>query len=469
MVVRLASGIAITAAPASIVNNYTQQLESALASTGVTGASFAYWDGAALCTAAAGLRNSVTGDPVTIDTVLHIGSITKVFNAVLIMQLVDEGKIALNDPVVRHLPGLRLRDTEALKNITCAMLVNHTSGINCSMLPDHGPDQERIEDAIARCADLGQLHPPGDATSYCNMGTVIAGYLTQTLRGESWYALIKRRIFEPLGMHHAIASLTDLPRFRCSVGDLTDRATGKLVQTTRPYLPLSFAPAGTTTMMSATDLVTFGRAMINGGVGPNGARILSEASAKRMAEPTAALVLPAGWKIGLGWMILPGGVLNHRGGGPGVNSELYAHPSSGRVIALLRNCDKGSTLDPLIIDPIVESWTGIKSSAPQRPRNVRVDPKPYEGVYELDPMRAEVFQRHGGLALRLSVSARIYDNLALTNEATDLPLHPLGDHAFEVEGLLFQTIEREVRFVPGPDGRMRFFAPMRAHLLARLK
>lgn len=451
------------------MNYYAQQLESALASTGVTGASFAYWDGTALHAAVAGLRNSVTGDPVTIDTIMHIGSITKVFNAVLMMQLVDDGKIALDDPVTKHLPGLRLRDTEALKRITCAMLVNHTSGINCSMLPDHGPDQERIEDAIARCADLGQLHAPGEATSYCNMGTVIAGYLTQTLRGESWFVLIKNRIFERLGMYHALADLTDLPRFRCSVGDLTDRESGKLVQTTRPYLPLSFAPAGTTVMMSATDLVTFGRAMINGGVGPNGVRILSEASARRMAEPTTALVLPADWHIGLGWMITPGGVLNHRGGGPGVNSELFAHPSSGRVMALLRNCDKGDTLDPVITRPILESWTGVKISSPRKRLGVRVEPKLYEGVYELNPFRADVFQQNGVLSLRFSVGARIYDNLALTNEAPALPLHPLGDHAFEVTGMMFEATEAEVRFVPGPDGRMEFFAPMRAHLLARVR
>jgi CubicO group peptidase (beta-lactamase class C family) len=452
------------------LNNYAQQLGSALASTGVTGASFAYWDGTTLHTAVAGLRNSVTADPVTIDTILHIGSITKVFNAALMMQLVDEGKIALNDPVVNHLPGLRLRDMEALKRITCAMLLNHTSGINCSMLPDHGPDQERIEDAVARCADLGQLHAPGEATSYCNMGTVIAGYLTQTLRGESWYGLIKTRIFEPLGMRHAVANLTELPRFRSSVGDLTDLKTGKLVQTTQPFLPLSFAPAGTTVMMSATDLVTFGRAMINGGVGPTGARILSDSSASLMTKPTAALVLPVGRHVGLGWMILPGGVLNHSGGGPGVYSQLCAHPPSGRVLALLRNCDKGPSLDAVITNPIVDSWTGIKSPALPPRQSGSFDPKPYEGVYELSPLRAEVLARDAGLVLRFSWGARIYDNSVLADEAPAILLHPLGDHAFEVEGaILPQVATTEVRFVPGPDGRMRFFAPLAAHLLARVK
>ena len=123
------------------------------------------------------------------------------------------------------------------------MLLNHTSGIDGIFIPDHGPDQERIVDPLARCADLGQLHPPGGGPSYSNMAVVVAGVPGQKVRGKSWYTLIKERIYEPLGMRHALADLTDLPRFRVSVGDLTDPTTGRMVQTTRPSLPLSFAPA----------------------------------------------------------------------------------------------------------------------------------------------------------------------------------------------------------------------------------
>src|SRR5687767_4505248 len=71
--------------------DYVRRLDAALVEHRMTGASFAYWDGATLHTATAGLRNSVTRDPVTADTVMHIGSITKVLNTVLLMQLVDDG------------------------------------------------------------------------------------------------------------------------------------------------------------------------------------------------------------------------------------------------------------------------------------------------------------------------------------------------------------------------------------------
>lgn len=451
-------------AKADATNDYAQRLEAVRAATGVTGASFAYWDGATLHTAVSGLRNSVTRDPVTVDTVMHVGSITKVMNAALMMQLVDDAIIALADPVLKHLPKLRLRDMQALKRITCGMLVNHTSGIDGEWLPEYGPDQERIVDAVNRCADLGQLYAPGTETSYCNLATVIAGHMTERLRGKSWYTLAKTRIYEPLGMHHALVDPLEVPRFRVSVGDLTDAATGKLVQTTRPFLAPSFAPAGSTQMTTAADLVMFARAMINGGVGTNGTRILSAASAKLMTEPTAEFVSigAEALKVGLGWMISPGGVLGHGGGGPGVSSQLYAHPASGRAMALLTNCDKGDALRAAFLDPMLESWTGRKSSRPQRLGRA-VDPKPYEGSYENNADRYIVTARDGGLALSTVDKLSTFDNSNQQRPAT--ALYPVGNDTFE--GMTATRSEVTIRFVrPDARGQMRFLASG-ARLLAR--
>jgi CubicO group peptidase (beta-lactamase class C family) len=453
------------------MDNWQQTLDRAREETGVTGASFAYWDGENLHTAVSGARNSVTGDPVTPDTVMHIGSITKIFNACLVMQLVDDRLIRLEDRVVDHLPDFRLADMDAARQITCGMLLNHTSGIACSVLPDHGPDQERIVDAIARFAELEQLHAPGEATSYNNAATVVAGYLAQTLRGESWYTLVKTRIFEPLGMDHALADLTDLPRFRCSVGDVTNPQTGQLVQTTRPFLSPSFAPAGATLMMTAKDLVTFGRAMVSG-VGPNGARILSEESARRTARRTTSFVFPADTEVGIGWMLLPGGVATHGGGGPGVMSLLYVHPESGRVIALLTNCDRYLVLNPKVIDPILQSWTGIAQT--QTPDDAEpgeappIDPALYEGVYELTPFRAQVISRDGGLAMRVSVGFSVYDSISADAEGVAASLIRLGGNRFKAAESPFPGID-VVSFIPGPDGRMKFCAAIPYNLMARVR
>jgi len=451
-------------------SEFAENLEQLRAETGVTGASFAYYDGQTLHTAVAGMRNSVTRDPVTADTVMHVGSITKVMNATLVMQLVDEGRITLDDPLTKHLPEFRLRDMQALERITCGMLLNHTSGIDGEWLPEYGPDQERIVDTIHRCADLGQLFAPGEETSYNNVATVVAGYLAQQLFGESWYTLVKSRIYEPLGMQHALVYPLDVPRFRASIGDLTDASTGELVQTRRPFLAPSFAPAGSTQMASAVDLVTFALALLNGGVGTNGNRILSEESARRMMEPSAEFVPvgPSVNKVGLGWMIFPGGVVGHGGGGPGVRANLFAHPASGRAAALLTNCDKGLALLSAFLDPIVQSWTGIKPSKPSRQSTASgpVDVAPYLGVYENNVDRYIITSIESGLALRVIDKIGTYDNSAQDVPATSL--FPVGNDTFEGEARRPGGADMVIRFVrPGPEGQMKFLATA-THLLARV-
>ncbi|HUD93646.1 serine hydrolase domain-containing protein [Sphingobium sp.] len=393
----------------------------------VTGASFAYWDGKALHEAVGGLRNSVTKDPVTLDTLMHIGSITKVLNAALFMQLVDDGLVALDDPVSRHLPELQLADPAALAGINCRMLINHTNGIDYDVPPYRGFDEQRIVDAIDECPGLSQIHAPGEATAYSNIGTVIAGYMVQKLRGESWYSLVRSRIFEPLGLSHSLADITELPRFRVSVGDQVDEG-GRLVQSNRPFLPLSFAPAGATIMMTAADLVTFARALVNGGLGINGVRILSKASASAMATETTRFISPSSWHVGLGWMILPGDVLFHGGGGPGVSSVLYAHAASGKVMALLTNCSRNGIFDAGLVEPILSSWDApIEALAPIEGS---IEASAYEGSFENQIYRFDIFSVDGQLHARMAARVDFYetDNA----QATVFKLERVGDHLFRM-------------------------------------
>ncbi|MDY0747622.1 serine hydrolase domain-containing protein [Paucibacter sp. R3-3] len=405
--------------------DYAKVIAEVTGSGEVTGASFAYWDGERMHQAVGGLRNSVTGDPVTPDTLMHIGSITKVLNAALFLQLVDDGLIGLDDPVTKHLPELRLGDPEALARITCRMLINHTSGIDYDCPPYRGFDEQRVVDAIADCADMTQLHPPGEATAYSNIGTVIAGYIAQKLRGEDWYGLVKSRLFEPLALRHSLVDITELPRFRVSVGDQVG-ADGKLVQSERPFLPLSFAPAGATTMMTPSDLLSFTRALINGGVGANGARVLSAQSAALMATETTRFISPPAWRVGLGWMMLAGGVVFHGGGGPGVSSLLYAHPESGRAFALLTNCSKLGVFDTRLVEPILESWGA--ATTPLTPMDRPFDASFYEGSFENQIYRFEVRVEDGHLLARMLTKQDIYETDSA--QARIFQLTRVGDHLF---------------------------------------
>jgi CubicO group peptidase (beta-lactamase class C family) len=417
----------------------------------ITGASFAYWDGERLHTGLAGVRNSITGDPLTPDTLMHIGSITKVVNTALFMQLVDDGLIDLDDPVTRHLPDLRIGDEQALARITCRMLVNHTNGIDYDC-PDYHPfDEQRIVDSVLRCATKGQIHAPGTAASYSNIGMVIAGHLAQTLRGDGWYNLIRDRIFTPLGLDHALVDITQIPRFRVSLGDQTG-PNGEVIPSARPFLPISYAPAGATMMMTAPDLVTIARALINGGIGPNGARILSEKSAAAMATETSRFAAPANLAVGLGWMLLPGGVLHHSGGGPGVAAELYAHPATGRAFALLMNSTQFRYFKPSIIDPILESWGALE--VPAQPLPPPDNTEPYEGLFGSSLITMAFFSEGGQFKARMGTRLAMYESM--TDAAPGVDMVRIGQDLFQVTGLLGSPAAQEIGFAePDATGRMQ--------------
>jgi len=182
----------------STTDNLATRLAASIQKHKVPGASAAVFRAGQWEVAAAGVTNVTTGVDVTAETVMHIGSITKVLNATLVMQLVDEGRVELAAPLKRYLPDFQVADRDATELITVEMLLNHTCGIDGEYFPDAGPDAERIEDVIPRIARQGQIHAPGAELSYCNSGAVLAGYLAQRLLGKSWYTLIEERIFEPL-------------------------------------------------------------------------------------------------------------------------------------------------------------------------------------------------------------------------------------------------------------------------------
>jgi len=377
---------------------------------------------------------SPTGVEVTHDTVMHIGSITKTLNTTLVMQLVDDGLVELDAPVVKYLPEFKVKDPAATRAITVKMLLNHTSGIDGELLPDYGHDQETVEKMMARAADMGKIHEPGKDCSCCNTAMVIAGCLAQRVRGKCWYGLIKERIFEPLGLEHAVVLPEDALLHRATVGHFTDPKTGKQKRTTRAFLPLSFAPAGSTAMMSARDLVTFGVAHIGNGVGTNGTRILSETSAKAMRIKTAGLQgVGRVRNFGLGWMLGDSGDIGHGGGGPGILSWLSIHPEQNFAMAVLTNSENGM----LVISDLMNAWmkasTGVEPLPIERLPYIdtKFDPSRYAGTYENISLEIQVVEKDGGIAVSFRAKFALYDSTSL-EKSPPVQLRPVGEHAFAV-------------------------------------
>jgi CubicO group peptidase (beta-lactamase class C family) len=433
------------------------RLVASIQNHNVPGASAALFRAGRWEVAAAGITNVTSGVDVTAETVMHIGSITKVLNATLVMQLVDEGRVELGAPLRRYLPDFHVADRVATERITVGMLLNHTSGIEGEYFPAAGPDAERIEDAVARIARQGQIHAPGVELSYCNAGAVLAGYLAQRLLGTSWYTLIEERIFKPLDLQHSVVQPANALLHRAAVGHYLNKDGGN-TRTSVPFLNPSFAPAGATAMLSAKDLATFAVAHVNDGVGLNGHRLLSAASARRMRQQTAAWRGVGGGGFGLGWMTMEKGIVGHDGGGPGIVAWLVVDPAAKTVAAVLTNAAHGGPADeitaPLYEDagakPLGADYEELEKQATDTP----VDPRLYVGDYESVTLLIRVIPYGKGIALRVRGKVRFYETDTL-EESPPLPLRPIRDGHFT-------TGEGFVTFLnPGADGRMQHLASRR--------
>jgi CubicO group peptidase (beta-lactamase class C family) len=390
-------------------------LEASRLKHDVPGVSAAIYEAGSVSAAAGGVANLSTGVEMTTETLAHIGSITKTVNATILMQLVDEGKVELDHKVLDYLPDFRVEDAEATQAITVEMLVNHTSGIDGTLLPGLSHDEETIERTARRFAGVRQVHAAGHGRSYCNAGTVIAGYLSQRITGTSWYDLVKDRIFKPLGMKHAAVLPEDALLHRTSVGHFRDPATGTLKRSSHVFLPIGYASAGSTAMMSATDLLMFARAHLGNGLTRNDTRILSKQSAIRMRAPSPPIGGPAAFDCGIAWIRNKAEIVQHGGGGPGIVSCLFVHPPSQTAAVVLTNAEHGIDVMADLVNPFMKEHAGFEPF-PLPPAPVGAKPRNlerYVGHYENSSEVHEFSIEDGNLMWSAHSQHQFYDSSRL--------------------------------------------------------
>ncbi|MGD0735894.1 MAG: serine hydrolase domain-containing protein [Terracidiphilus sp.] len=227
-----------------------------------------------LRTAGYGLANIDQHVPVSTDHLFQIGSISKSFVALVLLQMRDEGKLDLQKPILDYLPDLPI--TTEFGTITVHHLLTHTSG-----LPDN--DDVFLSDPSAR---LVQGFKPGEHFHYCNAGFDILGLLAAKLDGKPWRKCVQARIFDPLQMTASKGVITTSSRALQATGynsfwdDQAYARQGKLV--TAPNI-IEDNTAGSI-LSTPADMARYIRMMLNHGQGPNG-RIVSEESFTLFSTP----------------------------------------------------------------------------------------------------------------------------------------------------------------------------------------
>lgn len=177
-----------------------------------TGYSVAVWlDGKVVYEAGFGVRDE-QGRPVTKDTLFQIGSDTKKITAIATLQEVDAGNLALTNTIAEVVPGLGLaKSPTAFDVITVEDLLSHRSGLFDYTPWVDAPEDEHLEEVIwGRFAENEYpLMPPGIAHNYSNPNYALLGYIDEVLQQRAWGDIVRRRVFEPLGMRHTYARLAD--------------------------------------------------------------------------------------------------------------------------------------------------------------------------------------------------------------------------------------------------------------------
>ncbi|NRQ30757.1 serine hydrolase [Nonomuraea sp. NN258] len=207
LLIGLAAALTFTATPAAATASAAELTPAAIdayvrqtmESSGVPGMSVVVTQGGKTVHAA-GYGHDSSGAPVTADTPMRVASLSKSFTAMAVMTLVEDGKIALDEPVAAQLPGFRMADPRASR-ITVRQLLNQTSGLSDRTIDiDDLESATSLADYTARLADDELAGEPGAKWEYCNVNYDLAARLVETASGRRFGDYMRERVFGPLGM-----------------------------------------------------------------------------------------------------------------------------------------------------------------------------------------------------------------------------------------------------------------------------
>lgn len=301
------------------------------------------------------------GRPVTPETPMIIGSTSKSFTALAVMQLVEAGRVDLDAPVRTYLPDFRTADAEASKRITVRELLNHTSGFSTwdgrqPMLAD-GP--RALADVTQNLQDIRLHHAPGQTYEYSNLNYLILGALVEKVSGQPYGTYLRANVFDPLQMWSSGTSPAEVSNLAAGHHMWFGFAT----RANEPFLS-DQVPAGYI-MASAKDLSNYLIAQLNEGSFA-GRSVLSPAGVAAMHTPSTRV--NDRFQYGMGWLVGQTNgavVIRHDGEVADFHSELFMLPGSKTGIVLIANVTHLVTSSALSRMPVDIAGLLTGASVPQ--------------------------------------------------------------------------------------------------------
>lgn len=319
----------------AVVDDY---LDDVVEETGTPGIAAAVLrDGEILATAAAG--EDGRGRPMTTHTRMRVESLSKSFTALAVMQLVESGKLSLDDRAGELLPQFDPADERAGR-ITVRHLLHHTSGMTDATAPDlYAEDVRTLEEAVARLEESTLASQPGTVAAYHNPNYHVAARIVEVVSGQRFADYLADHVFTPLRMRDT----TDLPT---AAVDVPGSAHGHLLaygQAVPVEGPDYFVDGSGGVISTAADMARWVSLHQRGGRTPDGTRLVNATSIRRMHTPG-----PDTNDYGFGWYHAesaegPPVRTSHSGAGAGFGAYQGIFDGSGYGAVVLINSGAGLT------------------------------------------------------------------------------------------------------------------------------
>jgi len=357
-----------------------------------------------------GMANYELGVPNKPEMVFRIGSITKSFTALGILQLEEKGKLSVNDPAAKYVPEI----PAAWSAITIHQLLCHKSGIPDFIKAkawDNADNPNRVENAMKEYADKPLMNAPGATLHYSNSGYELLGRVIEKVSGKKYDEYITENILKPAGMTDTgMDNSRDLVQRRAN----GYRWDGEEVINASHGGP-DYSPAGGL-MSTVDDMYRFDRAIKAGTLFSKAITDKAWGAYGRWSAPPP---FPLEADYGYGWM--SGTTFGHKwvGHGGWVNgfvSQFNRYPGDDLVLIMMWNFETASQIQ------VTRDLEGILFGAPVEMPKARTIVHPqtetlarYAGNYQLGPMTIEITQSNGRLYVYTAAQPRPFGLVAVSD------------------------------------------------------
>ena len=364
-----------------------------------------------------GMANMELGVPMQVGSVFKIGSITKQFTAVAILQLVEKGKIHLEDEITKFIPDYPTRGTR----ITIEHLLTHTSGIRNYATIRDTTGRGALDFTPREMVDYFKNEPmrfePGTKWEYSNSGYVLLGAILEQVTGKSYGDYLEENIFKPVGMSHSYyAGDKGLVMNRADGYAKNDRGFVHV-----PYLSMTQPYAAGSILSTVEDLFRWNRALLSGRL--VGKEMLAKAWSRYKLADGTETNYGYGWRLGFiqeSPSLWHGGLINGF-----ITMALYL-PTEDVFVAVFSNSQNNSPED--VTARLAALAIGNPYEFHEIPTNGAAQ---YAGVYEGDNGQLRVVSESGG---------KLYSQLG---RGTKTMIHAYGKDKFFFEDDPFMTVAFE--------------------------